>query len=157
LRESAPRCEVQLLGVLELRQIIVESRPFGQQAENTPLVEHVDMVLPDHVVDRAKPAAVSDQQRGQACDAIAHHLTSGSGMVSANPARNTGCAKPSGATLAADPRGVASAYSTEPPTTIWICFFNSPEPAGLSTRPPRASTVWLPRRQSTESASPGVN
>ena len=118
LRKSAPGGEIQLLGVLELRQVVVQPRPLGQQAENAPLVEHVDVVLPDHVVDGAEPAAVSDQQRGQARDAIAHHLTSGSGMASANPARNTGWAKPSGATSAADPRGAVSAYSTEPSAII---------------------------------------
>ena len=118
LREAAPTGEIQLLGVLELREIAFQARTFGQQAEDAPLVEHVDVVLPDHVVDGAEFAAVTDQQRGQACEAIAHQCTSGSRMESAKPARKTGCAKPSGATSAAEPRGTPSAYRTEPSATI---------------------------------------
>ena len=65
LREAAPGGEVELVGLLQLRQIAFETRPFGQQAEDAPLVEHVDVVFPDHVIDgaracgRRRPAAAS--------------------------------------------------------------------------------------------------
>ena len=118
LREASPGGEIQLLGVLQLREVAVQPRTFGQQAEDPPLVEHVDLVLPDHVVDGRQLAAVTDQQRGKACEAVSHQCTSGSGMASANPARNTGCANPSGATSAAAPSGTPSAYRTEPSATI---------------------------------------
>jgi len=103
LREAAPGGEVQLVGRLQLRQVTVQARSLGQQAEDPPLVEHVDVVLPDHVIDRAQLAAVSDQQRRQTCEAVSHQLTSGSGTETAKPARNTGCGKPSGATSGALP------------------------------------------------------
>src|SRR5260370_19130426 len=110
LPNPAPACEIQLFGVLELREVALQPRPRRQQAENAPLVEHIHVVLPDHVVDGAELAPVTDQQRGQACKAVAHQCTSGSRMESAKPARNTGCAKPSGATSAAEPRVTPSAY-----------------------------------------------
>src|SRR5690348_7201131 len=99
------------------------------------------MVLPDHVIDGTELASVTDQQRGQTCEAIAHQWTSGSGIDSAKPARKTGCANPSGATLGAEPSGALSATRTLPSAIIWICFFSSPLPAGLSTRPPRDISV----------------
>ena len=63
LREAAPGGEIQLLGVLELGEVAFQARALGQQAEDAPLVEHVDVVFPDHVVDGAQLAAVADQQR----------------------------------------------------------------------------------------------
>ena len=109
LREAAPGSEIQLFGLLELREIAFQARAFGEQAEDSPLVKHVDVVFPDHVIDRAELAAVSDQRRRQACEAIAHQLTSGSGIASANPARKTGWAKPSGATSGAAPHSAPPA------------------------------------------------
>src|ERR1035437_7589131 len=118
LRETPPSGEIQLLGVLELGEVAVQSRTFGQQAEDPPLIEHVDLVFPDHIVDGGQFAAVTAKQRGKACEAVAHQCTSGSGMASANPARNTGCANPSGATSGAAPSGTPSAYRTLPSATI---------------------------------------
>ena len=118
LREASPSSEIQLLGVLELGKVAVQPRTLGQQAEDPPLIEYVDLVFPDHVVYGGQFAAVTDQQRRKACEAVAHQCTSGSGMASANPARNTGCANPSGATSAAAPSGTPSAYRTEPSATI---------------------------------------
>src|ERR1039458_750535 len=118
LRETTPGGEIQFLGVLELGEVAVQPRTLGQQAEDSPLIEHVDLVFPDHIVDGGQFTAVTDQQRGKACEAVAHQCTSGSGMASANPARNTGWAKPSGATSAAAPSGTPSAYRTEPSATI---------------------------------------
>jgi hypothetical protein len=109
LREAAPGSELELVGGLELGQVAVQARSFGEQAEDAPLVEHVDVVLPDHVIDGAQLAAVPDQQRRQTCEAVSHQLTSGSGMETAKPARNTGCGKPPGATSGAAPRGAAGA------------------------------------------------
>src|SRR5262249_24081156 len=45
---------------------------FGQKAEDAPLVEHVDVVFPDHVVDGAELTAVADQRGRQTGEAIAH-------------------------------------------------------------------------------------
>jgi hypothetical protein len=87
LRESAPGGEIQLFGRFELIQVAFETRSLGQQPENAPLVEHVHMILPDHVIDGAELFAVADQQRGQAGEAVAHQRTSGRGIESANPAR----------------------------------------------------------------------
>ncbi len=109
LRKTAPTGEIQLLGGLELIEIAFQPRPLGQQAEDPPLVEHVDVVLPDHVIDGTQLASIADQQRRQTCETVTHQVwvlsPLGSGMESAKPARNTGWAKPSGATSAAAPRG----------------------------------------------------
>src|SRR5262249_21658162 len=114
LRKPTPRREVQLVGFLELRQVTFQARTLRQQPEDPPLVEAVNRILPDHVVDGAQLAAVTDQQRRKACEAISHHPASGSGTETANPARKTGCGKPSGATSGAAPRGAALAHTTDP-------------------------------------------
>ena len=59
LGESSPRCEIQFRGLLELGEIAIEARPFGEQSKNTALVEHIHVVFPHHVIDGGKPAAVS--------------------------------------------------------------------------------------------------
>src|ERR1039457_3582383 len=142
LREPAPGGEIQLIGALQLRQVAIQARPLRQKAEDAPLVEHVHLVLPDHVVDGRKLASVTNEQRRQTSQSISHAVTcAGSGIDKAKPARNTGCAKPSGATSGAAPRRVSPATSTEPSVTICNCFLRSPNPAGLSMRPPRAITV----------------
>src|SRR5271157_5034754 len=90
LREPAPGSEIELIGGLELGEIAFQAGTLGQQPEDAPLVEDVDVILPDHVVDGAQLAAVSDEQGGQTCETVAHQLTSGSRTETANPARKTG-------------------------------------------------------------------
>ena len=107
LREAAPGGEVELIGPLELRQVAFQARAFRQQAEDAPLVEHVDLILPDHVVNGGKLPAIADQQRSQAGDTVSHQAAcSGMGTASANPDRKTGWGNPSGATSGAAPTGV---------------------------------------------------
>ena len=91
LRESSPGGEVQAFGFLQLRQISVEPRTFGQQPEDAPLIEHVDVILPHHVIDGRELLAVADQRGREAGEAIFHAAVlpgvSGIGIASANPAR----------------------------------------------------------------------
>ena len=72
LRESAPGSEVQLLGFLQLREIAVQARAFGKQSEDAPLIEHIDVILPDHVIDGREPLPVADQSGREARDAVFH-------------------------------------------------------------------------------------
>src|SRR5262249_31901872 len=95
LRESAPRSEIQLFRLLQLRQVSFEPRPFSQQAEDSPLVENVYLVLPDHIVDGRQFTAVAHECGSEAGKAVSHQLTScGRGMASAKPARKTECENP---------------------------------------------------------------
>src|SRR5579871_2789030 len=100
------------------------------------------MVFPHHVVDGGELLSIADQSWSETRHAILHNagllvVTNGIGTASANPARYTGWGKASGATSVAAPRGALSAKMTEPSETIRVCFFGSPEPDWLSTRPPR--------------------
>src|SRR5580704_3491749 len=142
LREAAPGSEIQLVGFLELREITFQARTFGQEPEDAPLVENIDVVLPDHVIDRREPLAVADQSGGQARQPIVHAATrQGMGMVTANPARYTGCGKPSGATLLAAPRSSLDASSTEPSVIIVVGCLVWPQCALLSMRPLRTTVA----------------
>ncbi len=88
LRETAPGGEVELVGSLQLREITFQTRTFGEQTKDAPLIENVDMIFPHHVVDGGKPLAVADQRGRQAGQTIIHAATrQGIGMVTANPAR----------------------------------------------------------------------
>src|SRR5216683_2095175 len=119
LCKSNPRREIELVGFLELRQISVQARALGQQPENAALIEHVDMVLPDHVIDGREFLAIAHQRRSEAGHAVFHEAgLSGTGRESAKPARYTGCGKLVGATSAAAPRGSTGEISTEPSVTI---------------------------------------
>ena len=51
LRKAAPRGEVELVGLLQLREIAFQTRTFGQQPKNAPLIQNVDVILPHHIVD----------------------------------------------------------------------------------------------------------
>src|SRR5713226_5221061 len=100
------------------------------------------MVLPHHVIDGRELLSVADQGRREACHAILHAaslpvMERGIGMESAKPARYTGCGKSSGATSVAAPRGAVEATITEPSAIMRVDFLASPQPASLSTRPPR--------------------
>src|SRR5579871_70016 len=142
LRKTAPGGEVQFGGFLELREVAVEPRTFGEQLENAVLGQHVDLVLPDHVVNGRKPVAVADQDRRQACQPVPHDdACQGTGIASANPALYTGCAKPSGATSGAMPCTGRSASTTDPSEIMFRDFFRSPERSGLSTRPARDTSA----------------
>ena len=72
LREAAPGSEVQLFGFLQLGEITFQARTLGQQAEDAPLIENVDVVFPHHVVDGRESLAVADQRRRQASEAVFH-------------------------------------------------------------------------------------
>jgi hypothetical protein len=61
LSETAPGSEIEFVGPFQLRQVVLESGALGQKAEDTALVEHVDLVSPDHVVDGRKFSTISDQ------------------------------------------------------------------------------------------------
>ena len=95
MRRSAKFCakppheaKSSLSARLELREIAIQARALGQQLEDAPLVEHIDLVLPDHVVDGGKLAAVADQHRRQAREAVSHGVACpGIGIASAKPAR----------------------------------------------------------------------
>ena len=87
LRETAPACEVQLLGVLELVQVAFQTRPFGEQPEDAPLVEDVDVVLPDHVVDGRQLFAIAHQDGRQTSEPVSHEGACGIGIATAKPAR----------------------------------------------------------------------
>src|SRR5262249_37109485 len=139
LRKAAPGREIELVGFLKLAEIGVQPRSLCQQFENAPLIEHVHMILPDHVVDRRQPLAVPDQHGSQTCQPISHEVAalSGTGSASATPDRNTGCGNPSGATFTAVPCNREPEIRTEPSETMRLSFFAAPHPSGLSTRPPR--------------------
>src|SRR5260370_27743689 len=137
LRESAPRREIQLVGLLQLRKITFQARTLGEQPEDAALVEHADVVFPHHVVDSRQLLAVAHQDGRETSEAISHDGACGIGIATAKPARYTGWGNPSGATSAAEPRGSLGANRTEPSATMFCNFFRSPERAGLSTRPPR--------------------
>src|ERR1700733_13658523 len=51
LRKAAPRSEVELVRLLQLRKVTFQARTFREQAEDAPLIQHVDVVFPHHVVD----------------------------------------------------------------------------------------------------------
>ena len=91
LREAAPGGEVELVGLFQLREITFQARAFGEQAEDAPLIENVDVVFPDHVVDGRKPLAIANQRGRQAGEAIVH---AGAPDVhtSVNAARRSACA-----------------------------------------------------------------
>src|SRR5947209_4363686 len=52
LCKAAPRGEVQLGGFPQLAEVTLKARTSGQQFENPVLIEYIDLILPDHVVDR---------------------------------------------------------------------------------------------------------
>src|SRR4051794_26645098 len=87
LRKSSPGCEVELIGLLELCQVAFEPRSFGKQPENAPLVEHADVVLPDHVIDRRELRAVADQDGRETSEPVSHEAACGMGIATAQPAR----------------------------------------------------------------------
>ena len=95
LREAAPGGEIQLVGFLQLREIAFQARSFGQQAEDAPLIEHVDVVFPHHVIDGGKPLAVADQRGRQAREAIVHGPTPSRSRSEA-PAIMRSCGHPPG-------------------------------------------------------------
>src|SRR5260370_19952907 len=70
--EAAPGCDVGLVGLLQLGEIAFEAWSFGEEPEEAVLVEDVDLVAPDHVIDGREFAAIADEGRGQACDAVFH-------------------------------------------------------------------------------------
>ena len=83
LREPTPRRKVEFLGALQLRQIALQPRTLGQQPEDAVLVQNVDMILPDHIIDRGKPLPIADQRGRQARDAILHAVLAFSGSATA--------------------------------------------------------------------------
>jgi hypothetical protein len=88
LREATPGGKVELGGLLELGEIAIEPRPFGEQFEDARLVEDVHLIFPNHVIDGRKPAAIADQHRGQTGQPVSHDAAcQGMGMAKANPAR----------------------------------------------------------------------
>src|SRR2546429_7058342 len=87
LSEAAPGCEIELVGFLELRQVSFESWSLGEQTENTPLIEHADVILPHHVIDGRQLCAVANQHGCQTGEPVSHTTTCGIGIATANPAR----------------------------------------------------------------------
>ena len=72
LCESTPGGEVELLRFAKLTQIAFQTRSLRKQPEDPVLIEDVDLVFPDHVVDRRQLVAIADQERCQTCYAIFH-------------------------------------------------------------------------------------
>src|SRR6185369_9251570 len=122
--------EVEAVCLFQLREVSVQARTLCEQFENAALIEDVDVVLPDHVIDGRESLSVADQSRRKAGKAIVHdclpEMDSGMGTASANPARYTGCAKFSGATSLAAPRGSEEETRTDPSATMRVVFFKSP-------------------------------
>src|SRR5437870_2665232 len=92
LGETAPRCEVEPVGLLDLREVTFQARTLCEQSKNALLVEDVDLILPHHVVDGRKALAVANEQGSQNCELVVHDCTlHGIGIESAAPDRYTGC------------------------------------------------------------------
>ena len=50
----------------------LQARTFGKQSENSALIEHIDMILPDHVIDGREALAIADQRRRQTGEPVFH-------------------------------------------------------------------------------------
>jgi hypothetical protein len=72
LGEAAPGGEVEFLGFAELEQVAVEARAFGEELENAPLIEDVDLVFPDHVIDGREAIAVAHERGGEDGEVVRH-------------------------------------------------------------------------------------
>ncbi len=139
LREAAPGCEIQLVGFLQLRQIAFQARTLGEQPEDAPLIEDIDVVLPHHVVDGRQLLAVADQRGSEAGEAIFHAATrQGIGTVSGESGAIHRMRKAFGRDVASRAaKLVRAASSTDPSAIIMVGGFSSPQRALLSMRPRR--------------------
>src|SRR6478752_807301 len=72
LCKAAPGGEVELCGAPQLRKISVEPGASREQFEDSILIENVDLIFPDHVVDRRKLTAIAHEQRSEGGDFIFH-------------------------------------------------------------------------------------
>ncbi len=80
LRETAPGGEIELGGLLDLREIAVEAGTAGQKFEDARLVEDVDLIAPDHVIDGRQFVAVSHQRGGETGHAVGGDGAAGRGL-----------------------------------------------------------------------------
>ena len=94
-----------------LREVRLKTRTLRQHREDAALVENVDLILPDHVVDRRETIPVTHQCRSQTRDPVLQDAASceaGSGMATAKPARIRGFFCSGDAAFTARPTGGAS-------------------------------------------------
>src|SRR5215471_12929463 len=81
LRKAAPRSEVELVGLLQLRQIPLQAWAFGKQLEDAALIQHVDVIAPDHVIDGCEFLPIAHQRRRETSDAVFHATASLAGST----------------------------------------------------------------------------
>ena len=75
LCKPTPGGEIELVRLFELRQIAFKARALGEEPKDTALVQHADMILPDHVVDCGEPRAVADQDWCETGKPVFHGAT----------------------------------------------------------------------------------
>src|SRR6476661_3416627 len=91
LRKTAPGSKIELLCTLDLLQIIFQPRALGEQPEDASLIKNVDLVFPNHVIDRREFLPIADEGRSQSSESILHECNrQGTSTETAKPVRYTG-------------------------------------------------------------------